>query len=234
MVSLFSAVVLSGAESRVWTMEDGRTFEAEYVGCVVGKVLLKNKEGVQVKVPLKGFSEADQKYIQLENPPELDISFFKKSKQRWYIPDLGTSTPLPTSLYYTFGVKVKQTSSGSYNHELKIECFAIGAEIHGNKYVMLDHQEHTFVLTEENDRSSEFEGRTIEVIDYQIREFHRGRKYSSFLVVVTDARGKIIAHKTPKKLLFKNLENLRKVPPGKCFDKTCTRVGPTRPKTDKY
>ncbi len=62
----------------------------------------------------------------------------------------------------------------------------------------------------------------------------RGCKYSSYLVVVTDSRGDIIAHKTPKKWLFENYENLKEIPVGRYIDKTCTRVRPTRPKTLYY
>ena len=232
MVLLFS-VAFAAAETRVWTMADGRTFEAEFVNLAVGKVLLKNERGKQIKLQLAQLSEEDRKFIQLETPPVLDLSFSKKTEQRRYTPDLFNN-PLPASFYHTFSAKVKQTSSGSYDHELKIEYFAIGAEVDGNNHVLLDRHEHRFVPTEENHRATEFKGEPVEVIDYQIKQFHRGRKYSSFLVVVTDSRGKVIAHKTPKKWLFENLENLKEVPLGKCFDKTCTRVGPSRPKPFFY
>jgi hypothetical protein len=232
IVLLFSATFTADA-SRVWTMEDGRTFEAEFVTLSVGKVLLRTVDGAQIRLPLKQFSEPDRKFVQLENPPELDISFFKTSDQRRYTPDLF-GNELPSCFRYTFGAKVKQTSAGSYDHELKIELFAIGAEIHGNNYVLLNHQTHSFVPNQENSRSTRFSGQPVEVIDYQIQIYHRGREYSSFLVVVTDSRGKIIAYESPKKWLFENFDNLKQVPAGKCFDKTCTRVSPTRPKTNYY
>jgi len=232
MVLLLSACFAT-AESRVWTMVDGRTFEAEFVNLVVGKVLLKSEKGTRLKLPLDQFSEKDRKFIQLETPPTLEISFSRKTDQRRYTPDLFENE-LPSSFYTSFSASVKQTSSGSYDHELVVEFFAIGTEIHGNNYILLDRQEHRFVLTDKNKRSTKFKGRTIQLTDYQIKQFRRGRKYASFLVVVTDARGKIIAHETPKKWLFENLENLKQVPLGKCFDKTCTRIGPTRPKPFNY
>ena len=242
MLVLFSSVFVY-AETRVWTMEDGRTFDAEFVNAAVGKVFLKNKKGEKLSFKVKEFSKADQEVIQLETPPSFDISFSKTSDQRRYLPDLFQGVP-PQSFRYVFGVKVNQTSSARYNHELKVEFFAIGTEVHGKNYILLDRQEKTFVPTEENDQSLEFTGKTIELIKFLMkmgndnkgtrREDSRGRKYSSFLVVITDSRGKIIAYKTPKKFLFENLENLKEVPLGKYFDKTCTRVGPTRPITLSY
>ena len=233
MVLLLSAGFAT-AETRVWTMADGRTFEAEFVSLAVGKVLLRNAKGKEIKLSLKQLSEGDRKLIQLETPPAVDISFSRKSEQRMYTPDLFNSA-LPSTFYTTFSASVKQTSSGSYDHELKAEFFAIGAEVHGDNYVLLDRHEHRFVLTNENQRSIKFKGKTVQVTDYVIDDrFHRGRKYVGYLVVITDPRGKIIAHKTPKKWLFENLENLKEVPLGKCFDKTCTRVGPTRPKPFHY
>jgi hypothetical protein len=118
---------------------------------------------------------------------------------------------------------------------LQVEVFAIGAEVGGDKYILLDRQKHRFTPAKENQRSGKFSGETVVLTDYQVGNDtwgrqHRGQKYASYLVVVTDSRGKIIAHETPKKWLFENLKNLREIPVGRYFDKTCTRVGPTRPK----
>ncbi len=225
---------VGGSKIRMWTLVDGHTLEAELVAVIGGKVVLKNARGKIVKVPQEKMSVDDLKFIQLETPPALDISFSKQSTQRVYPEDLGLQ-PLPTSSYYVFSTKIKQTSTKNYDQELQVELFAIGAEFGGDRYILLDRQKHLFTPTKKNQRSGRFEGKTVELTDYligndTIGRQHRGRKYSSYLVVVTDARGEIIAHETPKKWLFDNLENLREVPVGKCIDKTCTRVGPTRPK----
>lgn len=234
----------ASAETRVWKLADGRTFEAEFIALVARKVALKNKKGKQIQIPLKEFSGEDLKFIQLSMPPRLEISFSKKTNRRVYIPDLFLNNIEPTCFDYIFGVSVRQTSSGSYTHELQVEFFAIGTEIHGDRYILLDRQAQAFTPTKENSRSTEFKGKTVSLTDYIIkqgndnrgtlRQEHRGRKYSSYLVVITDSRGKIVAHETPKKWLFENYENLKQVPVGKYFDKTCTRVGPTRPKTLFY
>jgi len=232
-----AALPLDNAEEdklRTWTMADGRTFEAELVTVIGGKVSLKNAKGRLLKIPQGQLSGEDLKFIQLETPPKLDISFSKQSKQRIYAETLFSTDPPPSSAHYVFSAKIKQTSTKSYDQELQVEVFAIGAEVDGDKYILLDRLKSSFTPTKENQRSGRFEGKTVELIDYLIGGdtvgwLHRGRKYASYLVVVTDSRGKIIAHETPKKWLFENLENLRQVPVGTYFDETCTRVSPPPP-----
>ncbi len=68
------------------------------------------------------------------------------------------------------------------------------------------------------------------ILFVDIGKYRRGDKSRGDLVVVTDARGEIITHKASGKYSYQNLANLRTVPVGKYFDKTCTRVDPTRPK----
>ena len=53
--------------------------------------------------------------------------------------------------------------------------------------------------------------------------------YGGYLIVVTDERGKIIDYGTSHEWLFENLEKLKKIPVGRHFDKTITRVHPPRP-----
>ena len=62
----------------------------------------------------------------------------------------------------------------------------------------------------------------------------RGKKYDTYLIILTDKRGKVIAMKTPSKWLLENLENLKNLPVGSFMDKTCTRVYPGRPKAELY
>lgn len=226
-IALFLSWTVICAESRVWTLANGRTFEAEFMTVIGGEVSLKNPKGKLIKVPEKKFSEADLKFIQLEMPPQLDINFSKKSKQRIFPFSLSA---LPNSSYFDFGVTIKQLSTKPYDQELKAEYFAIGDEAAGDLHILLDYQTRNFFLTKENNRTVEFSGETVELLVYELNTQKRGKKFRGYLVLITDARGKIIAHKATSKFFYENLENLRTVPIGKYFDETCTRVSPTRPK----
>ncbi len=46
-----------------------------------------------------------------------------------HLKPMKASSPPPKILDYVFGATLKQTSAGLYNHELKVEFFAIGEEI---------------------------------------------------------------------------------------------------------
>ncbi len=218
------------AEFREWTFLRGKTLEAEFTTLIAGKVCLKTREGEILRIPVGRFSSADQGYIQLQIPPQLSLDFSKQTTQRQYPNPPPPWGQLPRSIYHNFSIKIKQTSAGQYDHELVVEYFVVGEEIDGDKRTLLDYQKNRFFLTEESNRSVEFSGKRVELSDFYIGGYHRGTKYGGHLIVVTDSRGEIIAHRASSKNLFKNLENLRTVPVSKYFDDTCVRCFPTSPK----
>jgi len=219
------------AEMRIWTNTDGKTIEAEFFTTIGDQVVVKDAKGKQLKIPMATLSPADLEYIELEQPPKLIINFTKQSNQR----------TRPTSPYlnedpirimdYTFGAKVKQDSAKTYNHELKVEYFAIGGEITGDKNILLDRKESSFTPTRENDQSHQFKGKPVEILDYDMKDRRFGRKVVGNLITVTDVRGKIIAFNSSPTWLMTNIENLKQLPVGAYFDETCTRCYPSPPKS---
>ena len=221
---------------RVWTGADGKMLEAEFVSVIGDKVALKDSRRKLRKIPLAQLSAEDRRYIELARPPTFNIDFSKKTGQKFF--KESTLLPgahwLPKQLDYVFSARLKQTSAGEYNHELKVEFFAIGEEIEGDNYILFDRQESHFTPTKENGRSHTFSGKTISLRESVIFIERRGQKYGGYLVVVTDSRGRIIDHGASHKWLFGALENLKELPLGKHFDKTGTRVEPPRPKRCIY
>lgn len=217
--------------TRIWTVKGGKSLEAEYVVVIGDKVVLKTGMGKQVKIPLNQLSENDREYITLASPPEFNIDFTKQSSQR--IVELANyviEVP-PRILDYVFGVKMKQISAGSYDHELKVEYFAIGVQHHDdNKFKLLDRRSSTFTPSKENQHAHQFRGNPVELLSTEQLGQPSGIKYKGYLVVVTDERGVIIQHRASNPWLFENLENLRKIPVGAFMDKSCRRVHPTGPK----
>ncbi|MCK4563492.1 MAG: hypothetical protein KAU94_02320, partial [Verrucomicrobia bacterium] len=83
MVILVSCLSI-GAETRTWTLADGQEFESEFV-CVMGdKAVLKDSSGEKVKIKLARLSTGDRIFIELANPPRLEISFRRKSDQKHF------------------------------------------------------------------------------------------------------------------------------------------------------
>lgn len=216
---------------RLWTKNNGKTVEAEYLSLVAGRVILKTSQGKRVKIQLDDLSPADTKYIELIEAPDLKLSFTKSSSQRTmevtpYLPE-----DPPKILDYEFGAKVRQKSAFEYGHELTVEFFAVGQRLlNSNEYCLLDRQTSTFIPSPENQRSHQFSGEKIETMEYELDGIRRGIRYAGNVVIVTDERGEIIAHSSSAKWLMENLENLKKIPVGRFMDKTCNRIIPTGPK----
>jgi len=219
------------AELHLWTFTDGRTTEAEFISIIGKKVVLKNAKGKIFKIKLNALTETDRKFIQLSNPPKIDINFTKPTKMRKF-PENPWVTEFPQSSYITCSVKLKQISSGKYPYELTVEMFAFAEEINGNKKILLDYQKKNFFL---NGRDSSFKltGETKEFLKYRVNRNlgFRGNRYGGHLIVITDKRGEIIAYKSTSKRFITYVENLRKLHPGCFFDPANgERCRPTRPK----
>ncbi len=221
-------------EWRTWVGADGKALKARFRALVAGNVVLEDSQGRQKKIPLTQLSKEDRKFIELARPPRFNIDFSKQSSQRILEMSPYSSMPPPRIIDYVFTAKLKQTSVGTYNHELKVEFFAVGASINGQDHILLDHQESSFTPTKENQRSHKFSGRSVETIDFTLDGIRQGIRYKDYLVVVTDERGKIIAHAGSGKWLFENLENLRNLPVGAYMDKTCVRTHPSGLKATLY
>ncbi len=224
----------AGDGSRIWTMLDGHTLEARFMTVVANQVVLENARGKQQKIPLHQLSEEDRRLAELERPPRFNIEFSKKVSQRSVPPSILLGWQQPKLFDYVFTVALKQTSAGIYSHPLRVEYFSVGKEIGGNGYILLDRGDAVFSTDRENKKSFEFHGGKVLVRDSVFYKERRGEKYVSYLVTITDERGKIIQHATPNKWLFENIETLKKLPVGKYMDKACIRIHPTQPKPFKY
>ena len=219
---------------RTWNSKGGKSIEAEYLTVLAGNAVLKNAKGKQIKIPVDQLSEGDQLFLTLANPPRFDIEFLKKSRQVTppkQSPFMSGDRRPYRAFDSTFGVKVKQMSTGGYDQRLTVEYFAIGEEVDGDNYKLLGRGVDSFIPGAENQKSLEFSGDKVRATQFAISNSApmRGIKYGGFLITVTDERGKIVQYKTPYKWLFKNLEDLKNIPVGKYFDKECNLVGPPRP-----
>ena len=222
---------------RIWGEPDGKRLEARFLTVIGGKAVLEDSRGRQRKIPLARLSGEDREFIEFAQPPEFNIDFSKQSTQR-HIPESPDITGNPPKvLDYVFSARLAQTSAGIYNHELKVEFFALGREVNGDNFILLERQESQFTPTAENRRSHTFHGDTVTLVQtvaYFGRGETRGRKYGGYLVVVTDERGRIVDHGASNKWLPGILGQLRSLPLNSHFDKTGTRVGVPRAKTIFY
>ena len=227
------------SKMRTWTLAGGRTLEAEFVNIFAGKVVLKDAKGKIRKVSKERLSAEAVEYVELACPPTLEVNFLNNfdrmefSNTRFYY--YGRRHPEERGHY---GIQLRQISAGEYNHALKVELFAIGQQEGGRStHLLLDRQETTFNPAEEEQRTYEFRSPREVVLrnfDDYYKNIDRGEKYASYLVVVTDERGEVVAVKSPKKWLVDNLDNLRKLSIGNFMDKNCLRTYPEKLKKSQF
>lgn len=241
---LIYLVILTGMTSfsdelRIWTFSNGKSVEAEFISVIGDKVALKGKRGKLIKVSKTSISKEDQVYIELSQPPALDFSFSKTTKPFTYMPLTGwfeeNNVP-PRSQFYTFSSQIKQTSANPYNHELSAEVFVMAVEVDGDKNILIDYRKQTFRLAAEKKRKANIQGAEGLMLTTYLAPggMWRGEKYAGYLIVVTDSQGEVVGHATTRDWWFEKIENLRKVPVGKTFDKEGNRCWPTRPKESDY
>lgn len=204
------------AEPRGWTLNNGKTVEAELLTIVGQKVSLKTLKGKVIKVPMSDFSAQDLEYIQLVTPPKLDLSFSKSSKARIF-PDT-LSNEIPTSGYHNFKAIIKQKSARPYRFELTAELFVIGREKIGDKHTLLDYQKAVFTLEDGSSSVFELPSRQVELMQFVQNGQLMGEEYAGYMIIVTDIRGEVIAHVTRRDEWFVFADKLRKLPVGKYFD----------------
>jgi hypothetical protein len=224
--------VLEAQGPRTWTLNSGQTVDADFLSYVGDKIALKTAAGKQVKIDLADFSEEDQRYVELSNPPQFNIDFTKKSTQRMVQVTPHLNEVAPRVFDWKFGARAKQSSPRAYKHPLRMEYFAVGQQVlDTDKYILLDRGNSTFVPTKENDRSHQFMGdRITEMINYELHTQERGERYKGYLILIWDERGEIIQYAASNDWLYENREDLMEIPVGRFFDKTCKRVHPTGPK----
>ncbi|MDF7801985.1 hypothetical protein P4C99_21090 [Pontiellaceae bacterium B1224] len=219
---------------RLWTLKDGKSFEAEFISKIGDKAVFRSASGKQVKIPYNTISQADHDYITLSDPPEFDVEIVKSADPYHVVLasyELDRGHLPPRIQDWTFGAKVSQKGLGDYPHELKLEYYAIGHQyLDPNKYRIIAHDSATFTPSKENKGSFKFESeRPARTFDYNWVEQRRGLKYNESLVLLTDSRGKIIAHRSTAKWLWDNLDELRKRDVWNYINKDCERVYPTGP-----
>jgi hypothetical protein len=240
-IIIFSAVMAMAGTcfaQQLWSLNDGKTFEGEFVTVIGHDVVFRNSKGKDVKIPFDRISAESRRQIELEQPPALKFSFVNKTVKKNFPSGINDHTQRPPEIRSHYGIKIKQTSAGKYNHELKLELFVIGQERIGDKYILLDRNDSSFSLTKENNRMYEFRSDREVALQNYVVYFHedqtRGEKYHGYLAVVTDVRGEEIGVSATHDWLYENVENLRKLSIGNYMDETCTRTFPTRPRAAMY
>ena len=121
-------------------------------------------------------------------------------------------------------VKIRRSSGESYSDKLTAELYVIGRQIHTGYYGIIDVVKKDFYLTQENDNTFEFVspmyslGRTSGNVNV-------GGEYETFLVVVVDKDGKIIATRSGRVIREEGIDIIRQWSKNTLFDRDGNVVG---------
>ena len=219
----------NGSGMRPWTADSGQTLEAEFVRVVGGKVILKDLNGKQRKIPLDRFSAEDRSYIELAYLLKLEVDFIQESVPISGLDEknnpFGEENSLPNFYEHAFRVELKQTSPQKCTRELQVEFYVIADEREGNRSFLLDRQEGHF--SPSKSYAQAFSSKPIQIFTDDLYADARSKDSFGYLVVLSDKQGQVVQYATSDEWLFESLGNLRRLPVGAYMDKTCARVLPS-------
>ncbi len=242
VVLVLSRTVCCAGPARAWTLKDGRTVEASFIAVIGDSFALKTEKGRQVKIPIELISEEDRTFVELSQPPKLELDFIRNLETITFSEGLyGTYFRYPEQ-QGNFGLRIRQTSAGTYRHPLKAEMYVVAQQIGvtDKKHILLDRQAFDFTIPETGKKVVEFMSeRQVRLENWNFeysdcRAVDHGEVYYGYLIAVTDSRNEIIAIRTSKVWLEESLENLSRLSVGNYFGKDCIRCFPGRPQPLKW
>ena len=221
------------AEYRIWTNTSGYSLEARYVRMEDGKVVLKKRDGKELKIDPSSLCSEDQEYLKSkdssitiedtsastsvldqEKPPRLDVNVAMKTNTGehgydWVERDVSCV------------IKIKKVSVQTYSRKLKAELYVIGkAKSHG-WYVMLDKKTFHFDFTSTD--SIELPGAVASTRYYQT--YSGGIEFEGYVAVIKDDQGNQLEIKASSNKFRDSLDRFSKFSRDDVFTKSFEKKG---------
>lgn len=218
------------AEMRTWTNVSGDTLQAEYVREAAGVVILRLEDGTEIKKDYRDLSEADQQFVQLQNPPRLDIDVSVKDETR----TVGTFGGWRNTYQLIYeilhpSVTIKKNALDDYVSQLTLELAIVGQVLETDRYILLDHMTQTFQF----EQLDEFSVESVPIDLYRTRgSVKTGIEYYGYIAVVRDSVGETIAMKSNYSDLQRHADTILTAEPQDEFTRKFKRVKPRKPGGD--
>lgn len=190
--------VLFAAELRMWTDENGKQFEGRFDKELFGDILVRDKDGGKHFIAGDKLSLEDREYIYNNIPPEVEIDFTRKIRQR---PTMEWTIAQDKTFLYTCAVEIEKESELPYKGHLMAELFLLAEERDGPNLVIAAREVSNFMFPEGRDAVH-----TFKAVDVPFRQYYnhwardaatdRGIEYIGYLVAVSDEDKNLIAYKT--------------------------------------
>jgi hypothetical protein len=178
------------ADYRIWKDKAGNTIEAELVVSTATQVVIRDREGRQMKFHPSRLSPADQKYLRTAFPPRMEIDF-KKSQDRkkesyWSYSHLTMSGE----------IKITKKEQKPYDKSLKTVFMMIGESQRTSDLIILDRVEKTFDF--KTSRETSLQGKSFTMFEDRY-DNSIGVKYKGYLAVVLDDQDQVVLVKSSRK-----------------------------------
>jgi hypothetical protein len=206
------------AEFRPWSDVRGNAIEAEYVRTAGETVVLRKRDGSEIKVPLSSLSEEDRSYAMLQNPPGIEIKVDDRVDREilGYTRGGGGSGKRELQSIMV-EVSLRKTSSEKYDPELVMELFLIGRTKQLNRYVIVEKAESTFSFSDKNKGLHTYSCGPVDIRSMAGNR-RAGSEYDGYLAVVRDRRKEIVATKASRLEYIKNADIILGASKGGLFD----------------
>jgi len=214
------------AEFRAWSDVNGNTVEAEYIRMAVDTVVLRKRDGKEVRVPLNTLSEGDRQYAMLLNPPRIDI-VVKDDVDSSMLRARRNSEARMEAV--NVDVQIRKASSEAYDAELSLDVILIGKTLPLSRYEVLEHSRSKFAFSNENKGLHECRCGPVDIRNIKGGR-NQGSEYEGYLVVVRDSRNQVIAVKGSRLEFEKNAGALLDADKGDAFDEDFHAIDSQKPK----
>lgn len=130
-------------------------------------------------------------------------------------------------------VKVRKDGGQAYTEKLTAELYVIGKQIHTGNFGIIDVVKEDFYFTKENKQTYKFTSKmyTLGKTDGNINV---GGKYETYLLVIVDKDGKIIATRSGRVIRERGIALIRELGPGTLFDRDGNVVGKADPNASAF
>ena len=199
---------------RAWSDVNGQAVEAEYVRLAADLVVLRKRDGNEVKVPLKNLCDEDRRYVLLLNPPALDIRVNDAIDGNTIRSREGSDARVES---VSIDVVLRKTSAEPYEAELSLDVIMLGRTLQLDRYVIIEHSKSTFGLTDVNKNLYEYKCGPADIRNMKGGR-NQGVEYEGFVVIVRDSRGEVVSVKANRLEFEKNAGALLHANKGDAFD----------------
>lgn|GEM_PF-6713818 len=187
-------------------------------------MVLRSKDGAEIRVSLNTLSEKDRRYAILQAPPRvaIEVSIDTDRDNKGGDGLRGGGVQIQTESIQA-EVTIKKTRPAPYEAPLNGELYLMGSPEHQEVYVVLSRTAATFQFSAENKYAHTFSAKPVNLRQLEASR-QTGVEYKGYLAVVTDRTGAILELKGSKRDFRENAEAIMGSECGTVFDEAFAEV----------